>query len=173
MIVFHLTPVLSSSHTCLTVAMVFGHVQVGCPEHESAASQKSPSTRPLGSVFGWMKSKLGLGRQSDSSDHNSADEAGMEKVLTEVSPEVAEEILAVASATWSRPSHDFRTGRSARTSHGSAELLRTSSEPGTVARRRRAREFARNLDFYKDMAGELVNCSIRVALVMFWAGAIW
>eukprot|EP00884_Botryococcus_braunii_P012909 jgi/Botrbrau1/21619/Bobra.43_1s0022.2 len=127
-------------------------------ESENSVSLKPAAAKQLGSVFSWMKLKLGLARNSDSSDRVLAENEVAEKVPKEVVPEVAEEISAIASAIWARPSHEFRVGRTARTSHGSSELLRTSSEPGTVVRRRRAREFARNLDFYKDMAGELVNC---------------
>lgn len=121
-------------------------------EPENAVLLKPAAARPPGSVFSWMRSKLGLGHPSDSSDKGPAADEVLEKVPTEVLPEVAEEILAVASTIWARPSHEFRAGRTARTSFGSSELLRTSSEPGIAVRRRRAREFARNLDFYKDMA---------------------
>lgn len=119
-------------------------------QDEATRPQFQPSGKPLpsspfGSVFGWVKSKLGFGGRQDPEPPKQVDAEA---------EEVVDEIGAVSLAAWSRPSHEFRVGRTTRNQLGSAELLRTSSEPAIPRRRRHAREFKRNLSFYKDMAGE-------------------
>lgn len=130
-------------------------VQDGGAEPQCQPSVKALPNSPLGSVLGWVKSKLGFGgRQNPEQPKQAGVEA--EGVLNEIG--------AVALAAWSRPSHEFRVGRPARNQLGSSELLRTSSEPARP-RRRHAREFKRNLSFYKEMAGELTQ---DVILMLLW-----
>jgi hypothetical protein len=136
----------------LTPACVVCVAQVSESDPGSAALVKPASAGHLESVFSWVRSKLGLGRQSGGQSPVATD-GNVVHILGDVPTEVAEQITAVDTITWSRPSHEFRVTRPARNSVGSAELLRTSSEPIIASRRRRAREFSRNLDFYKDMAG--------------------